>query len=165
MPAPAAPARRTAPSDQPLQSEPLAAPSPRRPRPTGVLRTPAQIRTAATLEVVSGGVNLLLTWWLASTAMSCGFGTITSVFTLGMCPFGLFAGFLSWLLIPLGLLEILAGVLVLTDSRNARIFLPWLPFLQVASLLVGGLSSAIFGLATWIILRDPEALAFMRRRH
>ena len=166
--------------DPPLAAPRTATPPPRRPEPAAprpaapparsdharlpVPRTPAQIRTAATLEIVAGGVNLLLTWWLASTALSCGWGMVTSVFTLGLCPIGVFAGFLSFVLIPLGLLEVLAGVLVLTDSRNARLFFGWLPWLQLASLLVGGLSSAVFGLAVWVMLREPEARAYMRQR-
>ncbi len=127
-------------------------------------RTPPAIRTAATAMVVAGGIDLLLMWWMSSTALGCGLGLITSVLTAGLCPFGAMAGFLGWLLIPLGLLEVLAGVLILTDARNARVFLGWMPWVQMLAIFAGGFSSALFGLVIFVICRDPEAQAFMRRQ-
>ena len=122
---------------------------------------PQKYQVLAVLQLVAGACNVLFGWFVSSMIVSTVAGTCTALFTLGLCPFGFFCGFLSWLIIPVGMAEIAMGVVMLTSPNAVKGVVGWLPFAQLPTLLVGDLLSPIVGLVGLFLTKDAEVAGFI----
>jgi hypothetical protein len=124
---------------------------------------PEKYKTVGTVYLVAGLLNVLGGWWCAS-AMIGSVGTFcTGVITLGLCPIGGLCGIAGWLLFPLGIAEIAVGAMIMTseDPSGTTKFAKLLPMIEIPSLLIGGIASAVAGGVVLSMLGDDEVAAYI----
>jgi len=121
--------------------------------------TPQQIKTVGIVYLVAGIINLTFMWWVSSTVISTA-GACIATLTMGLCP-AFCLGIVPFLLIPLGLIEVVFGALTLGNPDAVKSFIKFVPFLEIASLLAGGLSSPIAGVVALVMLKNDEAVAYL----
>ena len=112
----------------------------------------------AALQVVSGLFNLLVMSWTASLVFGAGSAVLGTLATCG-CPVGAAAGLCglwSLALIPLGLLEVVTGVLALSRRPQWAWLAPLTATAEIASLAFGGVGSFVVGLVAMGVLRDEN---------
>lgn len=115
---------------------------------------PDKLKTAAIVQLVVGLIDLTIGWWLAAVAWTC----ISGVCTLGMCPIG---GFLGFLVIPIGMLEIASGIVGLTNPKGGGVLMKIAAFVGMGGILLGSVSSCVGGVIALLQLQDPEVKAFL----
>lgn len=120
------------------------------------MKTPSRLTGAAIAQLVSGVVNLFGMWALASMFYMTVCGGITALITAGACPFGTVCGFAPWLLIPLGLLEIIAGILGLASPRSAVTLIKVTAVLEIVAIAAGGLGSLVAGIIAIVLASGQE---------
>jgi hypothetical protein len=109
------------------------------------------LRAAAIMQLVSGVVNLLIVSWLASVLWVTVGGAfsmiVLTVCTLGLCPLplGSLCGFVGLVIGPLAILEIVSGIVGLSNPRGARTLMMVTAVLELLSLLVGSPVAVLAG--------------------
>jgi hypothetical protein len=126
-------------------------------------QVPQKFQTIAALQMVAGICNVFFGWYLGWALWSVAGAVCTGILTLGICPFGLLCGFCSWLIIPIGLIEVTVGILMLASPQAVRGFIPWLPLLQFPALLLGDFISPIIGSVSLFLCRDPDVTGYIAR--
>lgn len=108
---------------------------------------------ASMLQLFSGVLNLLVMWLAGCFVLGSGSVMVAQLLGAGDAA-GACAcfGVLSFLLFPLGIMEIVAGLQGLTLGRYGRPVLRLTAALELLSLFVGGLASALVGAAALLIL-------------
>lgn len=124
-------------------------------------KLPDKLNTAAILQIVSGVLNVFFMAGVSYMVLGVGGGLITAMCTLGMCPFGVFCGFAAFLLVPIGIFEILSGVLILTNNPNALKIQRYVSIAQKVAILFGGIGSLIMSFVVDGMVNDPEVLAYL----
>ena len=124
---------------------------------------PQKFQTLAILQLVAGICNVLFGWAIGFTVWTFGGAFCTAILTFGLCPFGGFCGFLSFLVVPLGMLEMLVGILMLANPQVIRGYVAWLPFLQIPAVFLGDFVSPLVGIASFALSRDPEVAGYLER--
>jgi hypothetical protein len=127
-------------------------------------KLPDRLQTAGILQIASGALNIFFMAGVSYFLLAVGFGFITAIMTCGFLPVGVFCGFGGFLLIPVGILEIVTGVLLLTDNESATNLSGITSKVQKASILCGGLGSIIISFIVDGILREPEVAYFLENR-
>jgi len=137
---------------------------------------PQQLTTIAVLQLVSGVINLFFAWWLAATAWgtvgtlaSCGVGMVLGFLgSLVGCPLGFLVsycgmacGAIGMLLIPIGALELVAGIMGLAQPGGSGSLGKLAAWAEVLSLLAGGLVSGVIGIVSLVLYRDPQVAGFL----
>jgi len=128
---------------------------------TNLASAPQHIKTIAYLQIASGLFNVVPGVFLGGVLLSTVGGCVSTVLTLGFCPIGGFCGFASVLLLPIGAIELIAGILTLTSPEQIRPHARIVPFIQIPSLLFGGILSPIVGGVSMMLMRDPETAAYL----
>jgi hypothetical protein len=114
-------------------------------------------------QIVSGVINLIimsLGWALLGTGVG---GTVSAalcaIVSLGTCPapIGVVCGFVGILPLVLGLLEIISGALIISDTERFRSFGRAIAILEVLSVLYGGVASVLVGAFALTSLKAPSA--------
>lgn len=123
--------------------------------------TPAALKTAAIVQIVSGAVNLLLMWWILGGAISSVGGCVSLMCTSGLCP-TYCCGMFNFVLIPIGLFEIISGILGLTNPKGAGTLMKIVAVIEMVSILFGGLGSLISGILTFRAMGDPDVADFLQ---
>lgn len=116
---------------------------------------PERLKTAAIMQLVSGLINVFVMTWIASFTL----GLAGSICTLGFG--GQFCGFLACFLAPIGLFEIVAGAMGMTNPRDGARVMRIASFVEMASLLAGGIPSAIIGFLVLQWMGEPEVAAYL----
>lgn len=114
---------------------------------------PAPLKNAAIAQLISGIVNM----FVMPTAFVM-FGSICSVFTFGLgglCSFG------ACILWPIGIFEVVAGVMGLTNPRGAVGIMRIASFVEIGSILGGGIVSAVIGFMVMQWLGSDETRAYL----
>lgn len=124
-------------------------------------KLPDKLQTAAILQIVSGVLNVFFMAGVSYMVLGVGGGLITAICTLGMCPIGVFCGFVAFLLVPVGIFEILSGVLILTHNPSALQIQRYVSIAQKVSVLFGGIGSIIMSFVVDGMINDPEVLAYL----
>lgn len=119
--------------------------------------TPAPLRNAAIVQLVSGLIDFFVMGWLAWFVIGCFCG----VLTLPLGSVGGFCGLLSFLLVPLGLLEMGAGIYGLMNPREGASAMRLVSWLEIAGLFVGGIPGAIAGGCVQMLLSGDDVVAFL----
>ena len=128
---------------------------------------PEKVRTLAIVQLVTGIIDVFFGWALATClwyigATAC--TAVTGICTAGMCPIGIVAylgTFAAFLILPIGLLEIVAGILGLTNPKQIPILPKIASVAGLVGLLFGGLTSAVGGGVAMYLLLDPEVKGFL----
>jgi hypothetical protein len=115
---------------------------------------PDQLKTAAIVQLVGGLIDLVVGAWIASFIWTC----ISGVCTLGMCPIG---GLLGLLVVPLAILEIISGIVGLTNPKSAGMIMKITSFLSMGGILLGSISSLVAGVIVFMQLSNPEVKAYL----
>lgn len=122
---------------------------------------PEKLKTTAILQVVSGALNLMIMWWVVSMTAGLVGGVCTGIITLGACPIGVVCGLPGYLLIPIGIFELVAGIMGLTNAGSAGKVMRVAAWVELASLLVGGLLSAAAGVFGLLQFKEPEVVGYL----
>lgn len=134
-------------------------------------QTPSQITVSAVAQLLSGILNVFLMSWLLATVLGTVFttvgGAVTGVLTCGMCPFGAvggICGFASCMLIPVGVMEIVAGIGGLANPRGSVQIMRYTAWLELVSLPFGGAISFFVGALAVVSLGAPSVALFLSQR-
>lgn len=135
---------------------------------------PDKLKNAAIAQLIVGLIDFFVTGWVlffvlgtVGTIAGTVLGGVCTLLSMGLCPCGYFmpflgfAGFLGWLAIPLGILEIIAGIVGLTNPRSGGSLMKIVAFLGCGSLLFGSLPSVIGGGLVLMFLGDDEVKAYL----
>lgn len=137
---------------------------------------PQQLQTIGILQLVSGIVNLTfgwvmaaLIWYFLGFVISCTVGGILGMIgSLVGCPAGFMlmycgacCGALGLILVPVGIAEIIAGAMSLSGNPAGASMGRLLSWVEISSLLAGGLVSAIIGVVVMSMYRDPDVLDYL----
>lgn len=126
---------------------------------------PARLKTAAILQLASGVVNVFVMAAVSTTVWTLvggGLGTFC-LHTL-MCPVGMFGwacGAWGLLLLPIGVLEIVAGAAGLVAPDGAALPMRAATWAELFSVLCGGIASGVVGVLALSALRDDEVVAWL----
>jgi hypothetical protein len=118
---------------------------------------PDKLRTAAIVQLVVGIVDLTVGAWIAVFMWTC----ISGICTLGMCPIG---GLLGIFIYPIGLFELIAGIVGLSNPRSGAQLMKIAGGLGLLGILFGSLSSSIGGLIVLLQLSSPEVKAYLEQK-
>lgn len=116
---------------------------------------PQSLKIASIAQIASGAISVMMMWWVSSCLIS----TFCGVLTLGFG--GQLCGLLSWLLIPLGLVEIGVGVFGLVNPKEAAKFQKIVSFIEMAAILCGGVVNAVCGAVAFMMLGKDESVAYL----
>jgi hypothetical protein len=128
---------------------------------------PDKMKYAAIAQIISGLVNIFVTSWVVCTMVQLGgavCGSVLMVVTLGLCPVGYFVGclgYLGFLAVPLGIVEIIAGILGLTNPKSGGTMMKITAILEIAGLLIGALPGAVAGGLVLMFLSDDQVKAYL----
>jgi hypothetical protein len=122
---------------------------------------PQKYQILAVLQIVAGACNVFFGWAVASMILSFVAGTCTTIFTLGLCPVGFFCGMFSWLILPIGMCEIVMGILMLASPNSVKGIVGWVPLAQLPTFLLGDFMSPIIGLVGLMLTRDAEVAGYI----
>jgi len=132
---------------------------------------PPQLRYAAIAQIVSGLANIFLFSWMIFFFWTIAGFTVGTILTglcaaLG-CPFGCIGylpsclSFTGFLVVPLGILEMIAGVLGLTNPRVGATMMKFVAVGEILALLIGAIPSAIAGGLAFMFMLNPEVRAYL----
>ena len=96
--------------------------------------------------------------------LAMGFGMLTAIMTCGLLPVGILCGFAGFLLVPVGVLEVVSGALMFIDNENALRVQRITSVIQKLSFLFGGVGSLIVSFVVDGMMRDPEVELFLEHR-
>jgi hypothetical protein len=118
---------------------------------------PAQIQQTAILQLISGLVTM--------TMMACisylTIGTVAAICTFFLGGIGAVCGIVAFALVPIGIFEIVSGILGLTNPEKAGQVMKICSYVEIAAILFGGLSTAIAGGVSAALLNNPEVKAYL----
>jgi hypothetical protein len=122
--------------------------------------TPQALKNAAIAQLVSGLINFMVMPGIMWFAWSM-FAGVCSVFTFGLGSlFGL-CGFVSCLLVPIGMVEMVSGGLTLANPRQGAPIMKIVAMVEMASLLCGGFISCIAGFVVSRMLADEQVQGYL----
>lgn len=123
---------------------------------------PSSLKTIGILQLISGIIQFptwLFVFFCGSNGIACVGGALTAL--LGGCGVVCgFVAFISVLLVPIGLLEIVCGILTLGAKEPPRGLIKATAVLEIVGLFFGGLVGAIVGVLVWIRLQDDDIESF-----
>lgn len=123
---------------------------------------PEGLRVAAIVQIVVGVVDVSVGWVLASTMLGMAGCLLTSpCLCLGIPPPGTMCGMLGYLVLPLGVFEVVAGAVALNDPRTGVPLLKIASVLGICSVLFGALPSLIGGFIVQLQLQSPEVKGWL----
>lgn len=134
-------------------------------------RPPAKLQQVAILQLVSGVVNVFAMAAIVSIVLGGSAGIVGSVcggLLAGLgCPIGCL-GFFGWMcglwglaLLPIGILELFAGILGLVNPEGSGTVMRVAAMAELASLLFGGIVSTVAGVVALGLLRDEEVVLYL----
>ncbi len=118
---------------------------------------PQPLKTAAILQIVSGLVN----WFVMAGLSWCMVGTVCGMLTIIVGGFGGICGLVGLLLIPIGWVEIGAGVYGLMNPKEGAKIMKYVTYLEMGSVLLGGIPAAIIGFVVTGMLGNDEVVAYL----
>ena len=124
-------------------------------------QVPQQYKTLGIANLIGGLVNVTFGAFIASMIWSMGAGTCTTVCTFGLCPIGFMFGFVGMLVWPVGMIEVVIGLLTLAQPESVKGANKFLPFVQFGAILLGDIVSPILGVVGMMMTRDPEVAAYI----
>lgn len=127
------------------------------------MERPSAIGTAAVIQLISGIVNVFIMTPAVYFGASFVCGLLSAAVTLGTCPFGAFCGMAGCFLIPMGILEIIAGALGLSGNGGGS-FPRIVGWIEIASLFFGGFTSFVAGCIVVYMTGSPEVKGWIAQQ-
>ena len=124
-------------------------------------KLPDKLNTAAIIQIVSGVLNVFFMGTAVYMVVGLGGGTIILMCTMGLCPIGYICGFAGFLLAPVGMFEILSGIMIMTKNPAALKIQRIVSIVQKVAILFGGIGSIIASFVVDGMVNDPESLAYL----
>jgi len=118
---------------------------------------PARMKTAAIIQLVSGALNIFVMPLVVGMVI----GTCMGVLTIFLGGIGACCGAVGWILVPIGIFEVVSGIMGLTNPQSAGGIMKIAAIVELVSILFGGLLSAIAGGFTMMSLNDPEVAGYI----
>jgi len=118
---------------------------------------PQPLKTAAILQIVSGLAN----WFVVAGLSWCTIGTVCGMLTFFLGGLGGICGLFSFLLIPIGWIEIGVGVYGLLNPKDAAPFMKYVTYLEMGSIILGGIPACIVGFVVSSMLGNDEVVAYL----
>ena len=116
----------------------------------------------AIVQLVSGVLTLILGFCVMPTLVGMVGGCVTSPCgVVGLPPIGMCCGCIPYVLVPVALMEIVAGVLGLASPKASGQLAKWVALGECISLLLGGVTTAIAGGVVFFLLQDPEVSKYL----
>jgi hypothetical protein len=127
------------------------------------LAKPGKLNAAGILMLVSGILQFPTACVMASVS---GFvvSFVMGILTIWAGGIGALCGYCSVLVYALwavGIIEIIAGILILALPKPPRLLLQLVSVAEVLCLFLGGIPAAIAGIINVILSRDPEVVAYL----
>lgn len=120
----------------------------------------SQYQSIAIIQLVSGILNVVAIPYLIFVGLGAFGGAVTAFCTMGLCPIGVGCGIPPLLLVPLGILEVVSGIVLLALEEPKPSFARSIAIVEIFSVLVGGLLSAVAGVVVLLLLagidKKPE---------
>jgi hypothetical protein len=123
-------------------------------------QVPQPLRNAAIAQLVSGLVN----WFVMATFASLGvyFGaTICTIVTMGFGFVTYFCACFTLMLVPIGIFEVVCGVVGLTNPRGAVGLMRAAAIVELIAVIFGGIPAFVVGILVLRWLADPEVDEFV----
>lgn len=115
---------------------------------------PSKVQAIGILHVVGGVMNLIISaFWLF-------YGLVFGLATFGI---GLVACCPAFLLLPLGIAEMVSGIRHLGSNHRGLAPPRLTAIAQISSLLACSVLSSVFGVLTLVFLSDPEVDEYYRQ--
>jgi len=118
---------------------------------------PEKLTNAATVQLISGIVNVFIT----ATLVSVGVGVFCGICTFWAGGLGGMCGAIGCLTIPVGLLEIVSGAFGLARPQQAGTLMRVTSVVGIAAGLIGALPALVAGVLVFQWLREPEVVAYL----
>ncbi len=123
------------------------------------MEKPAKLQTIGILQLISGILNLTLVWWLWFMLLSVG-ASVCAAFTMGFGIVTYICAIVPWLLIPIGIFEVVTGVFVLAKPEASRTLLTIAAIAEIVSIVFGGVVSCVVGIVALVLVNDSEVKAY-----
>lgn len=124
---------------------------------TTELPVPDNLKNAAIAQLISGLINMFIMPVLGYLVI----GTVCAVLTFFIGGCGGIFGCLTLFLWPIGVCEVLAGIFGLVNPKQGAPIMRIVSFLEIASILAGGIISAIVGFVVISMMRSNDVVEFM----
>jgi hypothetical protein len=118
---------------------------------------PQPLKNAAIAQLVSGLVN----WFIMGFLVYLVSGTVLAICTFWAGGLGGICGLWGCLLVPIGIFETVCGVMGLTNPKGAGQLMKIASYVEMASILAGGLPAAVVGFLVQKWLAEPEVVAYL----
>lgn len=118
---------------------------------------PQPLKTAAILQIVSGVVN----FFIMPTLVYFFVGGFCAIATFIIGGLGGLCGTVGCLLVPVGLFEIVSGILALTNPKGSAGLMKICAYVEMGSVLLGGIPAAIVGFLVMNALGNDEVKAYL----
>ena len=120
-------------------------------------QVPANLKNAAILQLVSGLLNFMVMPVVVymTVGMCCG------VLTIWMGGLGAVCGCVGLGLWPIGIFEIVSGGMTLANPKSGGKIMKICTYVELGSILCGGLISCIAGGVIMSMLKDEEVTAYL----
>jgi len=135
------------------------------PEPSGAALARLRVDGLAALQIVSGLFNLLVMTWVSTAVAGVGTAVLGALATC-LCPVGLAGttcGLWPFALVPIGVLEVVTGVLALARRPAWPALASLTATAEVVSVAFGGLGSFVVGLVALRVLREDEVQQELRQ--
>ena len=120
-------------------------------------QVPEKLNQAAIPQLVSGLVNV----FMVSAISWFSIGTVCGVCTIWAGGLGGVCGLAGCMLIPIGIFEIVAGAMGLSDPKSGGPIMKYASYAEMVSIVFGGVPSAVVGFLVNRWLSEPEIVAYI----
>jgi hypothetical protein len=118
-------------------------------------RPPGKVQAIGYMHLIAGILNLL---WAAGLSI---YGLLMGIATLG---FGLFICCPVFIVIPVGIMEIVSGAKHLSSNHSGLKAPRVTAILEICSVLTCSMVSTIVGILTLVFISDPEVDQYYQRK-
>ena len=114
-------------------------------------------KQAAILQIISGVMTMSIMFCVSYLTV----GTVLGICTFFIGGIGAICGVVTFLLIPVGLFEIVSGIIGLTNPESGGKIMKICSYVEMGSILLGGVSTAVVGGVAMSLLSQPEVTAYI----
>jgi hypothetical protein len=132
---------------------------------------PETLKYAAFTQIISGIVNIFVVSWGMFLFWQVAGGVFGSFLTILCASVGCPCGLLGYLpmcfsisglfVVPLGILEILAGAMGLANPRSGVTMMRVVAIAEMLSLFIGALPAVLAGGVTLVFLQSPQVRGYL----
>ncbi len=121
------------------------------------MQKPGKVTAVAVLQIVSGLLQFPVSC-LAATSLSVLYGFMCGLLTVwagGIGACAAIVGYLSFLLIPIGVLEVVSGICLLAGVRSS-VLVKVTSIFEILGLFLGGLPGVLVGIVNLVLVSDAD---------